>query len=97
MSMLGRVSVSAMRSLRARGGPSPPFWSEGNQAKPAGYLYGEAPLPAGQARKIEDWEPIWVGTFLATPIILYIGLNYKPNTSLMQWAHEEADRRSTEA
>jgi hypothetical protein len=61
-----RASLSAMRSVRARGGgfwgdyPGGSFWSDGTQsAKGAGNLFGESPLAKGEVRKMEAWEWPW--------------------------------------
>eukprot|EP00976_Prorocentrum_cordatum_P005659 112900-Prorocentrum_minimum.AAC.6 len=60
---LRKASLSAMRSVRGRGGgfwgnyPGGTFWSEGTQeASGAGRLFGESALPPGQTRVKEDWE-----------------------------------------
>ena len=58
-------SRSLLRSALARGGRTQPvrgdgppggFFGEGTQTGTNGYLFGESPLPAGQARKWESWE-----------------------------------------
>jgi len=69
--MLRRGAHLAGQSLRAlkgaqptRGGgasgwPKGSFWSEGTQTGRNGFLFGETPLPAGQSRQVQWWEPIW--------------------------------------
>mmetsp|Transcript_33843 Transcript_33843/g.46855 ORF Transcript_33843/g.46855 Transcript_33843/m.46855 type:complete len:105 (+) Transcript_33843:127-441(+) len=98
---LRRLSVSSMRSVRARGDhfwgqyPGGSYWSEGTQpAKGAGHLFGESPLKPGQKRVREDWELPWiVCMFIAPAVVLGVGLNVKPETRLTAWAREEAERR----
>mmetsp|Transcript_17179 Transcript_17179/g.28933 ORF Transcript_17179/g.28933 Transcript_17179/m.28933 type:complete len:105 (-) Transcript_17179:231-545(-) len=98
---LRKASLSAMRSVRGRGGgfwgnyPGGSFWSEGTQeAAGAGRLFGESALPAGQTRVREDWEIPWIiGMFVAPAIVLGVGLNVKPETRGTAWAREEAERR----
>eukprot|EP00241_Pyramimonas_parkeae_P008478 CAMPEP_0114248504 /NCGR_PEP_ID=MMETSP0058-20121206/13610_1 /TAXON_ID=36894 /ORGANISM="Pyramimonas parkeae, CCMP726" /LENGTH=105 /DNA_ID=CAMNT_0001361919 /DNA_START=37 /DNA_END=354 /DNA_ORIENTATION=+ len=96
-----RVSLAAMRSVRARGGgfwgnyPNNSFWSEGTQAaEGAGNLFGESKLPPGVKRVPESWELPWMTCMCVGPVVvLGIGLNLKPETRIAAWAREEAERR----
>eukprot|EP00516_Mucochytrium_quahogii_P001502 CAMPEP_0203748014 /NCGR_PEP_ID=MMETSP0098-20131031/3003_1 /ASSEMBLY_ACC=CAM_ASM_000208 /TAXON_ID=96639 /ORGANISM=" , Strain NY0313808BC1" /LENGTH=147 /DNA_ID=CAMNT_0050636623 /DNA_START=611 /DNA_END=1051 /DNA_ORIENTATION=+ len=53
-------------------------------------MFGEKPLGPGEKRKRESWELIYHGTMVGGLIFLAVGLYYKPNTSIRQWAKQEA-------
>ena len=41
----------------------------------------------------EPWEYIYIPTAIATALIMGIGLNYAPRTSIEEWALDEANAR----
>ena len=41
----------------------------------------------------EGWEPVVYTTYIASAVVLVVGLSYKPQTSILQWAREEAAAR----
>ena len=47
--------------------------------------------PPGTPR--EPWEYIYIPTAIATALIMGIGLNYAPRTSIEEWALDEANAR----
>jgi len=53
-------------------------------------MFGEPRLQPGQRRKWEAWELPWVLGFGCAAIILGVGLNLKPNTSIEDWAVQQA-------
>eukprot|EP00127_Corallochytrium_limacisporum_P002421 Clim_evm62s119 gene=Clim_evmTU62s119 len=59
---------------------------------PNGFLFGEPPGP----RKWETWEYIWYVGFYGSIVYGIIAYNFRPDTSLKAWAHEEAMRRIEE-
>lgn len=71
------------------GGPA--WGTEVNE--PGGQLFGEAPLKAGERRKIQSWEVIFYSTMLASTLILGIGLNNKPESKTIKHIEAEAQRR----
>ncbi|KAK9836355.1 hypothetical protein WJX81_008229 [Elliptochloris bilobata] len=93
MSFLTRLRVSSLRDLRPRAGDSHKggFWSEGKH-EPSGYLFGETPPPPGQKRRWESWEGPWYATWVIATAIIVLGLNAKPDTSMITWAHKEAEK-----
>ncbi|KAJ8604067.1 hypothetical protein CTAYLR_001758 [Chrysophaeum taylorii] len=50
-----------------------------------GTLFGET-----AETKWEGWEPIVYTAYAASAIVLIVGLANKPQTSILQWAREEA-------
>ncbi|KAI0094736.1 ESSS subunit of NADH:ubiquinone oxidoreductase [Irpex rosettiformis] len=61
--------------------------------EPSGWLFGEKPLPNGQKRKRADWETPWyIGMYGAMGLAGLL-LYYKPDTSIHNWALEEAKTR----
>ena len=80
---------------RSYGGATPKgsYFSEGTQTKRNGLLFGETPHLKGTKRIRESWELPYFVTFLSAGVILYVGLNGKPDTSLVGWAKEEARKR----
>ena len=82
---------------RSYGGATPKgsssYFSEGTQTKRNGLLFGETPPLKGTKRIRESWELPYFVTFLSAGVILYVGLNGKPDTSLVGWAKEEARKR----
>lgn len=73
--------------------PKGSYFSEGTQTKRNGLLFGETPPLKGTKRIRESWELPYFVTFLSAGVILYVGLNGKPDTSLVGWAKEEARKR----
>ena len=73
--------------------PKGSYFSEGTQTKRNGLLFGETPPLKGTKRIRESWELPYFATFLSAGVILYVGLNRKPDTSLVGWAKEEARKR----
>lgn len=69
------------------------YFSEGTQTRRNGLLFGETPPLKGTKRIRESWELPYFVTFLSAGVILYVGLNGKPDTSLVGWAKEEARKR----
>ena len=69
------------------------YFSEGTQTKRNGLLFGETPPLKGTKRIRESWELPYFVTFLSAGVILCVGLNGKPDTSLVGWAKEEARKR----
>ena len=69
------------------------YFSEGTQTKRNGLLFGETPPLKGQKRIRESWELPYFVTFFSAGVILCVGLNGKPDTSLVGWAKEEARKR----
>lgn len=81
---------------RSYGGATPKgssYFSEGTQTKRNGLLFGETPPLKGTRRIRESWELPYFVTFLSAGVILCVGLNGKPDTSLVGWAKEEARKR----
>ena len=87
--------VNHHRSKRSYGGATPKgsYFSEGTQTKRNGLLFGETPPLPGTKRIRESWELPYFVTFLSAGVILCVGLNRKPDTSLVGWAKEEARKR----
>ena len=85
------------RLKRSYGGATPKgsssYFSEGTQTKRNGLLFGETPPLKGTRRIRESWELPYFATFFSAGVILYVGLNGKPDTSLVGWAKEEARKR----
>ena len=85
------------RLRRSYGGATPKgsssYFSEGTQTKRNGLLFGETPPLKGTKRIRESWELPYFVTFLSAGVILCVGLNGKPDTSLVGWAKEEARKR----
>lgn len=76
-------------------GPPNGFFGEGVQESVPGKLFGES--TARGARQPESWETSWyLGMGLAAAF-LYVGLQARPNTNIMDWAREEAQRRRESA
>ena len=73
--------------------PKGSYFSEGTQTRRNGLLFGETPPLKGTKRIRESWELPYFATFLSAGVILYVGLNRKPDTSLVGWAKEEARKR----
>jgi len=69
------------------------YFSEGTQTQRNGLLFGETPPLKGTKRIRESWELPYFVTFLSAGVILCVGLNGKPDTSLVGWAKEEARKR----
>jgi len=69
------------------------YFSQGTQTGRNGVLFGETPPREGQKRVRESWEAPYFITAALTAGILYFGLNAKPNSSLVDWAKEEAKKR----
>merc|ERR1712216_976364 len=69
------------------------YFSQGTQTGRNGVLFGETPPRQGQKRVRESWEAPYFITAALTAGILYFGLNAKPNSSLVDWAKEEAKKR----
>lgn len=58
--------------------------------EPGGRLFGEPILKPGERRKWFDWEaPFYLTMFTAT-VMLSVGLNLRPDSSVKTWAREEA-------
>eukprot|EP00252_Welwitschia_mirabilis_P015003 TRINITY_DN33107_c0_g1_i1.p1 TRINITY_DN33107_c0_g1~~TRINITY_DN33107_c0_g1_i1.p1 ORF type:complete len:123 (-),score=16.28 TRINITY_DN33107_c0_g1_i1:37-405(-) len=68
-------------------------WGPGTQERAPGYLFNRTPPPTGQKRKWEDWELPYYTTGVLAVIILVVGLNAKPDTTLETWAHKKALER----
>jgi len=87
--------VNHHRLKRSYGGATPKgtYFSEGTQTKRNGLLFGETPPLPGTKRIRESWELPYFVTFLSAGVILCVGLNRKPDTSLVGWAKEEARKR----
>ena len=84
------------RLKRSYGGATPKgssYFSEGTQTRRNGLLFGETPPLKGTRRIRESWELPYFATFFSAGVILYVGLNGKPDTSLVGWAKEEARKR----
>jgi hypothetical protein len=84
------------RLRRSYGGATPKgssYFSEGTQTRRNGLLFGETPPLKGTRRIRESWELPYFATFFSAGVILYVGLNGKPDTSLVGWAKEEARKR----
>jgi hypothetical protein len=73
--------------------PKGSYFSEGTQTRRNGLLFGETPPLKGTRRIRESWELPYFATFFSAGVILYVGLNGKPDTSLVGWAKEEARKR----
>eukprot|EP00793_Prasinoderma_coloniale_P007092 PRCOL_00006944-RA len=67
------------------------FFSEGLKES-GGVLYNETHV-AGVNRKAESWEAIYWGTMATCLAVLVVGGNMKPDTSIITWARQEAERR----
>ncbi|KAF8328219.1 Ndufb11, NADH dehydrogenase 1 beta subcomplex subunit [Cantharellus anzutake] len=61
--------------------------------EPSGHIFGEKPPLPGQKRKKEDWEYIWYWGMFGSLALASVGLYYKPDTSISQWALHEAKQR----
>jgi len=81
------------RSYGATPKGSSSYFSEGTKTRRNGLLFGETPPLKGTKRIRESWELPYFATFLSAGVILYVGLNGKPDTSLVGWAKEEARKR----
>ena len=85
------------RLKRSYGGATPKgsssYFSQGTQTRRNGLLFGETPPLKGTRRIRESWELPYFATFFSAGVILYVGLNGKPDTSLVGWAKEEARKR----
>lgn len=96
-SVSSNINSSFSRVKRSYGGATPKgsssYFSEGTQTKRNGLLFGETPPLKGTKRIRESWELPYFVTFLSAGVILYVGLNGKPDTSLVGWAKEEARKR----
>merc|ERR1711865_1276942 len=55
-----------------------------------GYLFGEKPPAAGQARKWASWEMPYYVTMTAAFVGTGFGLYIKPDTDLRTWAKAQA-------
>ena len=93
-----KSSFSSHQNVQRRsyGGATPKgssYFSEGTQTKRNGLLFGETPPLKGRRRIRESWELPYFVTFLSAGVILCVGLNGKPDTSLVGWAKEEARKR----
>lgn len=73
------------------------YWSEGKQVKKNGVLFGETEPMKGQKRIRESWEIPYFVTFAVAGVVLFVGLSNKPNSSLVDWAKEEAKKRMDES
>lgn len=95
--MSSNMNSSFSRVKRSYGGATPKgsssYFSEGTQTKRNGLLFGETPPLKGTKRIRESWELPYFVTFLSAGVILCVGLNGKPDTSLVGWAKEEARKR----
>ncbi|EOR02839.1 hypothetical protein E3P92_03143 [Wallemia ichthyophaga] len=79
-------SLAKSQQLRfAGGGP--------HLHEPTGHLFAEKPLPNGQKRKWENWEPIYYFGFYAAIAAAGIGYYYKPDSTIQTWASNEAKSR----
>ncbi|KAK9679260.1 hypothetical protein K7432_016345 [Basidiobolus ranarum] len=79
-----------VRARLTRGGHGPQY------NEPGGYLFNEKPLAAGQKRVKEDWEDIWYFGMYGGFLFAAVGLYYKPDSSFVNWAYREAERRMEE-
>ncbi|KAK9837686.1 hypothetical protein WJX74_002990 [Apatococcus lobatus] len=96
MSFLRRASTTALRNIRSRAaGPKESFWADGKH-EPTGYLFNETPPPPGQSRKWESWEAPWYLCFGASTVLLAVGLPSRPDTSMVSWAHKQAEKELAE-
>ena len=60
MSILRKVSTSALRNFKPRSGHSEGgYFDKGAQEGKNGILFGETPPPPGRKRKWESWEAPW--------------------------------------
>ena len=102
--MLRTVARNASRVVRGphhtpkRGmadGPPGGYFADGVQGEGHvnGRLFNETPPPPGQSRKWKDWELPWYLGMGGAAVILFFGLNAKPETSATAWAKEEAQKR----
>lgn len=84
-----RLKINLIRG----GGHGESRWGPGTQERPNGYFLNRTPLPPGQKRKWEDWELPYYITGVLSVIILGVGLNAKPDTTIETWAHKKAMER----
>mmetsp|Transcript_7506 Transcript_7506/g.19555 ORF Transcript_7506/g.19555 Transcript_7506/m.19555 type:complete len:128 (-) Transcript_7506:33-416(-) len=83
--LLSGAWVRGGRSLPRRGLAGPPGGSTNNSSKQ---------LVADDGwSKYEGWEPTVYTTYILATVILVVGLGNKPQTSILQWAREEAEAR----
>ncbi|CAL6330175.1 unnamed protein product [Bathycoccus prasinos] len=92
-SMNSSFSHHVKRRSYGNATPKGSYFSEGTQTKRNGLLFGETPPLKGQKRIRESWELPYFVTFFSAGVILCVGLNGKPETSLVGWAKEEARKR----
>ncbi|TIC22777.1 hypothetical protein E3Q12_02470 [Wallemia mellicola] len=81
--------ISRSQQLRYAGG-GPQFH------EPTGHLFAEKPLPNGQKRKWENWEPIYYFGFYAAMAGAGVAYYYKPDTNIQTWALNQAKSRMEE-
>ncbi|GLJ21496.1 hypothetical protein SUGI_0397050 [Cryptomeria japonica] len=92
MGMVRARARSTVKMLRGGGGAGG-RWGPGDQERAPGYLFNRTPLPPGQKRKWEDWEAPYYITGVLAVLILGVGLNAKPDTTIETWAHKKALER----
>jgi len=63
---------------------------------PNGFLFNRKPLKPGEKRQWEDWEPIWYVGWGTATLIAVVGLYFKPDDNLLDWARREAEIRIAE-
>lgn len=84
--MASRAFSTVRRTISARGTA---------QRRLRRFFGGESHHGEGEARlfgdsKWEGWEPIVYVTYAASALVLIVGISNKPQTSILQWAREEA-------
>ncbi|MEW5315783.1 MAG: hypothetical protein WDW38_007188 [Sanguina aurantia] len=92
---LRKLSAQLLRNPKTRAGGSDwpgGFWSEGSQKGHNGFLFGETPLPAGQSRQWQWWEPIWYIGYGGFAVAIFTIYNAKPLEALdiRYWAAPRA-------
>lgn len=84
--MVGRAFSALRRTISAR--VATPrrlqrfFGGESHHGEGEARLFGDS--------KWEGWEPTVYVTYVASAIVLIVGISNKPQTSILQWAREEA-------
>eukprot|EP00112_Aurelia_sp_Birch-Aquarium-sp1_P012454 Seg2619.4 transcript_id=Seg2619.4/GoldUCD/mRNA.D3Y31 product="hypothetical protein" protein_id=Seg2619.4/GoldUCD/D3Y31 len=63
---------------------------------PNGFLFNEKPLKPGEKRVWEDWEAIWYVGWGVSVLIVALAFMFKPDTSPVAAAREEAMKRIEE-
>ncbi|PAV22177.1 NADH dehydrogenase 1 beta subcomplex subunit [Pyrrhoderma noxium] len=82
-----RSTVQVVKQQRRNAGGAPHY------NEPSGWLFGEKPPAPGQTRRRETWETMWYWGMFGGMGLAGVLMYYKPDTSIQNWALEEAKAR----